>query len=352
MGFIDENGYRLINEEQKLRITLSDRARTVMNEDMDIFGIKKATAFINTVFDHYKFEAKSSVSLYLQERQIELDRLLTEAGLDSVNKKKAIHRLLAKEELEIQNRIAEFNEKKGESKLYHINNSNVQYLLEDCNEEQYFSRPAQYVHSVIEEYCALPFIKRERIYKKEIYDLIERACAEKKVLKIKSIYRGKNQLFYVYPYKIVPDPFHTQSYLVCYSRKAEEEEKDKILASFSMARINPPTMLAKTFHLNQQEITYMESQLSNFSAAYLVGEPEQIHVKLTQNGKKFYKMRLYMRPEKIEPLSTEDVYVFNCSERQIFNYFFSFGSDAEIISPENLRNHFKYAYKSAFQNYL
>ena len=73
MGFIDENGYPLINEEQKIRIALSNRARLTMAEDMDVFGTPKAATFVNTVFANYKSEAKSSISLYLQQREIELD---------------------------------------------------------------------------------------------------------------------------------------------------------------------------------------------------------------------------------------------------------------------------------------
>ena len=64
MGFIDENGYPLINEEQKIRIALSNRARLTMAEDMDVFGTPKAATFVNTVFANYKSEAKSSISLY------------------------------------------------------------------------------------------------------------------------------------------------------------------------------------------------------------------------------------------------------------------------------------------------
>ncbi|MGN1319052.1 MAG: hypothetical protein ACI4VF_08545 [Lachnospirales bacterium] len=162
-----------------------------------------------------------------------------------------------------------------------MNDCNVSYLSEDCDENQYYNSPSKYIRSVIEEYCSLPFIKRERIYRKDIYNTIETACKEKRILKVKANYYGNEQLFYVYPYRIMPDPFHTQSYLVCYSRKAEEDDKDKIIASFSMARINPPTMLTKTFHLNKQEISYIEKQVSKYSPAYLIGKTEQIEVKLT-----------------------------------------------------------------------
>lgn len=351
MGFIDENGYSLINEEQKIRIALSDRARLTMAEDMDIFGTSKAARFINTVFDNFKSEAKSSISLYLQQRRIELDRLFTGTKLDSDSREIAIDQILTTEKQTIKNQIAKYNATKGESKLYHINDANVEYLLEDCDEEQYYNRPGLYIRSIIEEYCSLPFIKRERIYRKDIYETIERACREKRILKIKANYYGKDQLFYVYPYKIMPDSLHTQSYLVCYSRKAEDQESDKVVASFSMARINAPTMLTKTFHLNKQEIANIESQLSNYSPAYLIGKPEQIKVKLTKKGKQSYQTRLYSRPEKIESLSTDDTFVFDCTHQQIFNYFFSFGADAEIISPEYLRNRFKNTLSRALEKY-
>lgn len=351
MGFIDENGYPLINEEQKIRITLSDRARLTMTEDMEVFGTPKAATFVNTVFNNYKSEAKSSISLYLQQREIELDRLFTGAKLDTISKKIAIDQILSVEKKEIIDKISDYSSTKGKSKLYHINDNNVEYLLEDCDEEQYYSRPGLYIRSIIEEYCSLPFIKRERIFRKNIYETIERACSEKRILKIKANYYGKEQLFYVYPYKIVPDPFHTQSYLVCYSRKAEDEEKDKIVASFSMARISSPTMLTKTFHLNKQEVSNIETQMANYSPAYLIGKPEQIKVKLTKKGKQSYQSRLYSRPEKIESLSSDDVYVFDCTQQQIFNYFFSFGANAEIISPEYLRTRFRNAHEKALKQY-
>lgn len=63
---------------------------------------------------------------------------------------------------------------------------------------------------------------------------------------------GKLQTFYVYPYKIVTDPLHTQSYLVCYSRKSEESEQDKIIASFSMTRMQFPT--THNFHTRYSHV--------------------------------------------------------------------------------------------------
>ncbi len=351
MAFIDANGYPLINEEQKIRIALSDTARITIGEDMNVFGVTKTATFINTVFANYRSEAKSSISLYLNQREMELDRLFSDTGLDSVSKKAAVKKLLSVEEQQIEKQISEYTSSKGESKLYHINDSNVDYLIEDCDEDQYYNRPGLYMRSVIEEYCSLPFIKRERIYKREIFDTIERACSERRILKIEVPYFGKKQLFYVYPYKIMPDPYHTQSYLVCYSRKADESDDNKIVASFTMAKINKLTMLTKTFHLNKQEVSNIESQLINNSPAYLIGRPEQIRVRLTENGKRSYQSRLYSRPNKIEVLSKDDIYVFDCSHLQALNYFFPFGEDAEILSPETLRERFQNMHEKALKRY-
>lgn len=357
MGFVDKKENSLINDEQKIRITLSNRAQLIMAEDMEVFKTRKASAFINTVFTNYRNEAKSSINLYLQQRELELDRLLSNVKLDDASKKLVINQLKTAEENILKEKINGYLSLNGESKLYHINNSNVNYLVKDCEENEQdgisndkrpgYKRPGDYIRCVVEEYCSLPFIKRERIYRKEIYDSIEQACKEKRILKVKTI---DQLVFYVYPYKIVSDPFQTQSYLVCYSRKENEEDKDKIVASFSMARINKPTTLVKTFHLNKQEISNIDHQISKYSAAYLVGKSEKIKVKLTENGKQLYQSRLYSRPE-IESRPTDDVYVFDCTPKQIYNFFFSFGADAEIISPDSLRDRFKNELSKALDNY-
>lgn len=351
MGFVDELGYPLINEEQKVRIALSEKARIVMAEDMSIFGVSKPATFINTVIRNFKYEAKSSISLFLKEREIELERILSEACLDSKNHAEVIAKLLAAEEHRLIEETKGFCSSKGESKLYHINDENLDYLIDDCEENIYFNRPGFYIRSLIEEYCSLPFIQRERIYRKEVYDTIERACRDKKVLKIKATPFGKDQIFFVYPYKIVPDSYHSQSYLVCYSRSADKSEEEKKVVSFTMARVNHPTVLSKRFHLNKQEIENIEFQIAKYSPAYIINKPEQIKVKLTEKGKRMYQNRIVSRPEKIDSLSTDDIYVFDCTHHQIFNYFFPFGAEAEIISPAKLRDRFSMAFDAGAKLY-
>mgnify|MGYP004522613943 CR=1 FL=1 len=354
MGFYNKDGLPLINEEHKVRITLSHKAKIIMAEDMNVFKVAKETTFINTVFRNYRKKAKSSISVYLEEKELEFDHLFSETSLDKNSKRIAINSLLEKEMKELKSILSGYKAPKETGKIYHIDNENCSYLLDDSNENKYYRSPGPYMCSVIEEYCSLPFIKRERIFRKEVYETVEDACKYSKLLKVKADYYGKEQVFYVYPYKIVPDPFHTQSYLVCYSRKAEEDDSTKIIASFSMARLNISRKTSRSFYLNADEINALKKSLSKDSPAYLVGKPEKIEVRLTKKGKQSYQARLYSRPERItskDTSSSDDIYKFNCTQQQAFNYFFSFGPEAEIISPQKLRDRFHNTYKNSLVRY-
>ena len=97
MAFINENNISLINDEQKIRIALSKRAKVIMAEDMDIFGVNKAATFINTVFNNYKYEAKSSISQYLQQEKKDLKKLFDGTKLDTESKELVIKQLLSLE---------------------------------------------------------------------------------------------------------------------------------------------------------------------------------------------------------------------------------------------------------------
>lgn len=273
-----------INDEHKIRISLSDKALITITDDMNIFSESNISRFINTIFEDFRSEAKSSVFTYLEQRKLKLDNLFASLDLDDSSKENIKKQLLQKEKEELLTTINKYSQHKTNSRLYHINKNNIDFLINSCNEDIFFRSPSLYMKCVIEEYCSLPFIKREQIYQKEIYDKIEHACNENLILKITTPYQGKQQLFIVYPYKIVSDPSDTQEYLTCYSRKNTDNEKDKVLASFSMARLTTVSVLRSKFHLTAKEISHINDYIIKYSSAYLLGKPEEIHVRLTEKG--------------------------------------------------------------------
>lgn len=347
-------GFYEINDEHKVRITLSEKATIIMHDDMRVFSVSSPATFINTVFSNYYAEAKSSIESYMRQKKLDFDEIFKKVDMDDKVKEMVINELLKNTRGKVENLVNQYKKAKGSSKTYHINRDNRILIGEDCEEGDNYSRAGQYIKCVVEEYCSLPFIERERIYRKEVFEKVERACKEHRILKIriKEDVEKKEQLFYVYPYKIMPDMLDTRSYLVCYSRKAEDAEKNKKPASFAMSRLAMPSLLEKSdFHLNRQEIASIEERIMKSSPAYLLGEPEKICVRLTEKGKKFYQTRLHSRPNKDEKLSSDNEYVFFCSQQQIYNYFFSFGAEAEIISPEGLRQRFYDTYYNALSHY-
>lgn len=348
MGFCDENGYSLINDQHKIRFMLSGAAQAVMREDMQIFGISEPSSFINKVFENFKYGAKASAAHYLTGRKLELERLFNSSDMDGEAKNAAAALLLGEEKKELLKRIGSLKKLKGESSIYYINNDNVNYL-NGCGEDEYYGVPGFYMRAVIEEYCSLPFIERLKIFRRDVFDIAESACAEGITLELKT--DPASELSYiVYPYKIVPDSMQSQLYLTGYSLKPGLNESFKKPASFSMLRMRS-LKRGKKLPLNKREKEHIENLLARHSPAYLLEEPSRIEVKLTPKGESLYKKRIHMRPEKIKGLSDGGVYVFECSEFQALYYFLPFAEEAEILSPLSLRKSFAEKHKNAARQY-
>lgn len=334
-------GFIYINDEQKIRISLSKKALSVIYEDMEIFGEKKMTSFINKVMTNFHNSSIASVSEYLSKKKEELFSIFEHSAIKDKEKEIVIGRLLEEEKRKALDIINSFLSERGESKIYHINNSNIEFLEEDCKDADFYNqRPGQYIKCIMEEYSRLPFIERERIYRKEVFEIIENACKNHSLLKIKTYIDNKPQKVIVYPYKIMPDSQNTQLYLACFTRFEDEAVKEKKDASFSMARIPKPTVLNQTAFLSKNDIEIIEKDIESLSVAYLLGENKEIRVRLTEQGKRIYSIKLFSRPSKDIYLSTNNEYVFHCTENQAFFYFYTFGAEAEIISPISLRNRF------------
>ena len=344
--------FQKINNEQKIRISLSQLALDIIRYDMEIFNINNPSNFINLVIKNFREEAKASVSTYVKREEEKITDALKTIKLSTADRERVIAHIgkLAKESVlsEIQLLLSNNNE----SKVYYISDDNIEYLASNCGDSDYYKKPGDYLKCIIEEYARLPFIKRERICKKDVYDTIQHAVLTKTQLKIKVRYYDRELILRVYPYKIMSDMFESQEYLACYSYESTQSSRDKIMASFSLARLDKVTKINEVAFLSRNDIDRLNEAISTRSIAYLIENPQnQIKVKLTENGKKSYISRLRGRPFKNHNLSSDDIYVFNCTERQAFEYFFSFGKEAEIIEPETLRERMKRSYEAAAENY-
>lgn len=343
-------GFFYINDEHKIRISLSEHAYKVMQDDMRIFSIKTQSAFINTVFENFRETAHSSVHTYLENKRNFYSELFENCTLDASAKETTIETLMQTEKKSLMSKLNKLNKKSSITKLYHLTNSNVKFLENECNEDSHYAKPSKYLKFILEEYTNLPFIEREQIFRKDLFELIESALQQKRILKV-PIYRYNQKIILcVYPYKIISDQHNTQLYLTCFTKHSNELKKDKIIASFTLSRLTLPTLTKSTFSLSKEDISKIEKEINKRTVPYLINEPCEIHIKLTQNGERAFETRLHSRPHIISKLKNRE-YILHCSEQQAYDYFFNFGKDVEILGPKTLRHRFITNYNSALNSY-
>lgn len=229
---------------------------------------------------------------------------------------------------------------------------NIKQMLIDSKNDKYYNGIKEYLEAILNEYVSLPYYKREIIYFLDTYNSLKRAINNNLYIIIKV----KDCLYTVRPFLIETDKSTGYNYLIC----AEGDEGIDNLKSFRLQHINIIHKTSDKFHkLSKDLMKELKSRVDQFSAPYLKWVSENnIKVQLTEQGMRNYKEWINQRPPYTEKcISTTDDKIrymlsFNCSERQIQNYFFKFGAEAEILEPESLRNLFSAMYHSASELYI
>ena len=91
------------------------------------------------------------------------------------------------------------------------------------------------------------------------------------------------------------------------------------------------------------------TRMMKHGAQFPIYDNTIIKLELTQNGEKLYEKLNLNRPNYLN--KEDNIYYFDCAQSQIEFYFFKFGEDVKIISPENLKNKFSKKYYNALQRY-
>ena len=349
--------------ENKMRISLSTRALSIIQEDMDVFNEKSIGAFINTIFYNFRGEANASVNILAQKKRNEYEKALSNCNLPDITKNLVLNALENMVYDSVQKAIVNSLAKGAsgsESKLYYINNANME-LLEKMfpsepvstpkNRHLFYKRKSQYMKCLLEEYSELPFIERERIVKKSIINTIEDAISSKTYLDLTTKRGEKKTSFYVKPYKILSDPLNTRSYLVCWSRPEGSNAQTMTIRSYAIHRLNKVELIRDKWDpLSTRDVHLIEEKIAHNSSAFLSDETETIRIKISPEGESIYHVKLAFRPKIIK--KEGDIYIFTCSPKQAFNYFFNFGDTIEILEPITLREEFKNKYTTASKLYL
>jgi tRNA(Leu) C34 or U34 (ribose-2'-O)-methylase TrmL len=353
-----------IAENNRVRINLSETAYMIINDDMQQFNIKSRSTFINTVLHNYYKTSKASIDLYQDRKKEELYDIFYQyqQEKDSDSCEAFIKTFLQHEKEKQMKYISTLLKDKFNSQIYYINTSNYEALMQknyniEKSEYSCYKSFSQYLKCILEDYASLTYKEREQIFFQQQYDIANEAIKNHSLLEVTT---ASGDAYKVWPFSFDTDSLSTRLYLVGMSKSINDKTQKKHPASFRIPYLKKIKIcstrkngekIARNGKLTKEDQKQLKEAIAIRKVQFLIGQEEEIHIRLTDEGIEKYKALLHMRPDFDPQKSSDHEYVFHCTERQAEVYFFKFGKDAEVISPNSLREKFHEMYQKALSVY-
>lgn len=205
----------------------------------------------------------------------------------------------------------------------------------EVGNEDYFS---SFFRKMLISYCEKPMYEREKIIFKQSFDFISEACKTNRCITFRTIWDSK--IHHVIPYEICRGQDETHNYLLCVESQPDQSNNEVRVYRLNRIVANSLNFSRKSLALSDDYIQKLELT-KKYGSQHAINETLNIIVRLNDYGLRSYN-RIYIdRPiyDSIkDDVDGSHIMAFSCSSDQIFLYFRRFGmSDAEIISPQELR---------------
>lgn len=322
--------------ETKIKVNLNYRTYHVLYNDMDTFSFLKKDGEVNQ--NEFLNLLVSNYYLHDKER-IERISSLLEEKMKKVHIEKNKMNLLKDEILSVLS--SEKKEGITSSKLDYSFSFRPSHRYDDVysyieNNLLKGISASAYFRSLFESYCMLSQAERECILFKKEYELIEVAINKKRNL-IVFLDRNREEFS---PYRM--DTTKEQNYVYVTGMK------NGIACSIHLYKMKNVCMSTHCFGFDKETIRLLEKRTSS-AMEFAGSEIVRAEVRLTEKGKKQYRKIWHNRPDYVSV--KEDVYSFESPYFQLFNYFLRFSKEAEILSPESLRNDLERFYLEGYEVY-
>lgn len=208
---------------------------------------------------------------------------------------------------------------------------------------------SQYFCRMFMSYCQKSFYERERIIFRDNYDLLSDACDKNKPITFSTIWSPK-KMHTVIPYRLAVGHDELFNYLLC-SEIDKETDKEEARA-YRLNRISKIIYSRMNNHISDETMGYLNRML-RYGPQFMINDDEESCVKLSDSGRRNFSRIYFGRPleDRIEEKPDGHYYYFKGSKDQVFLYFRRFGADAEIISPDTLREKMANFHIKAYENY-
>lgn len=324
---------------EKIKINLTKKALDDLTNDMLLFEYYKKdgeinkNGFMNTLlknyFSIYDNEASKLIEKYTK---IVKNHLFQESKAnDLIN------------DLVSSSPFFSFNKQDTLETSFSFKLINSNYHIFRMIENKYlnYQSISSFFRNMIDSYLSLPKYKREQIIYLNNYELINEAIEDK--VKIK-VFLKSGEEREIEPYAIAYSKEEIYNYLI---GMGDGKNKRSVIG-IHLSRIDSIYFLKEKYSINKEEKEKLDNVIKN-GAQFPYTNPCIAKIKLTKAGQRLYKRKYLNRPTAIN--IEGDIYYFNCSFDQLSLYFFSFGKEALVISPEYLKNNLKTRYLEAYNSY-
>lgn len=340
-----------INEQNKQRVNISKDAAIIIDQDIIDFNLGNRNVLINNLISYIEENNLTKSAELLSYRKtllsdydhLHLDMDYSEIidGLCRIKKGKMIDDL-----------ATNGTHKRNQFGFYFRISNDVRRWLENPSnrEDEFYLSLEHFLNCTIEDYASYDYFLRESIACKERIAIINSYISNKQWI---DIYNKKETPNRIYPVKIMPDINRTHIYLAAISIRNESEYVPVTfrVSSLDINRIRPVYDIQPC---SKENISILDEQIKERGIQFLSLPATDIKVRLD-----YYGVRTYNRTKNLRPtytnITTENdgsyIYEFHCTEKQAEFYFMSFGSSAEILAPDSLRNVLKQNYQFAYQKY-
>lgn len=322
---------------EKIKITINKNVYNTLLKDCENFGFYKnnnalnKNLFFNTIILNY-YEYYSS-----NEKTFKDNIAKTLSGKINSNDDEIIDKLLE---------VIRKNEYYKDDKEKEIINLKPTKMTEKTiinieNSLSLYVSLASYYRNLFTSYSNLKQNYRELVIFKENYNLILESIKNEKQINI--VLTNDQIINNASVYKISHSREELYNYVLISTSNSVQ--------TIRLAKIKFVTRINHKRDISSNTISLFEKQIK-YGVEYplLSANEEPVIVRLNDKGLKLYK-KIYLyrpTPDKIEG----NDYYFYCSYNQVMHYFKRFGSNAIIISPNDLYIKMKNYYFTASKSYL
>lgn len=211
---------------------------------------------------------------------------------------------------------------------------------------------SSYFCDMFTAYCSKPIYERERIIFFDSAEKIADACGKKKAGLSFALKSHPADFHYVIPYEFVYGSDEQYNYLLC--QEWNEEAGKYEAGSYRLCRIVEPRLDRSMDTTMDEGVVRHLEMMKTYGPQYQINEDVESCVRLTEKGRKSFRVIYQGRPVRVKKASKENEpnadgtvdYFFECSQEQLYFYFRRFNpGEAEVVYPESLKEELRKFHK-------